>query len=130
MKRRSERPLAPRHGDTLMVCIVGRISGCQGQKELSLDDQDDHAKQLVAEMYDGDVDWKIITNKAKGEWLDRPELAEIEAILRTRRFDLVVAEDLGRIVRDTDAKRLRGIAVDNGTRVIAPHDYVDKNEPS
>jgi hypothetical protein len=34
--------LVPRNGHTLVVGILGRISGCANQKELSLDDQVDH----------------------------------------------------------------------------------------
>ncbi len=52
----------------------------------------------------------------KGERLDRPELKEIEDLLRTRAFDLLVCEDMGRLVRGTAAKDLFGIALDHGTR--------------
>ena len=113
-----------------VVGIVARISGCANQKEVSLDDQVDHAKQVVAELYDGPVEYRVIATKGKGERLDRPELAEIEALLRTRELDLLVAEDLGRLVRGTEAARLCGIAVDHGTRVIAPNDCIDTADAS
>ncbi len=45
----------PRNGLTLEVGIVCRISGCADQKEMSLDDQEDHCRQLIKEMYDGPV---------------------------------------------------------------------------
>ena len=117
---RHGRPLEPRNGHTLVVAIVARISGCSGQKEVSLEDQIDHAKQVVDAMYDGPVDYRTITTKGKGERLDRPELAEIEAMIRSGELDLLVAEDLGRIVRGTETAWLCGIANDHGTRVIAP----------
>jgi hypothetical protein len=50
---RSDSDLKPRNGHTLNDGIIARISGCVNQKELSLDDQVDHAKEVVAEMYDG-----------------------------------------------------------------------------
>ena len=96
---RSDNELKPRNGHTLVVGIVARISGCANQKEMSLDDQVDHAKEVVAEMYDGPVEYRIIATKGKGERLDRPELAEIEAELRSRELDLCVMEDVGRLVR-------------------------------
>ena len=118
-------PVKPRNGLTLVVGIVARISGCKSQKELSLEDQVDHAKQVVADLWDGLVEYKIIATKGKGERLDRPELAKIEALLRSRKLDFLVAEDIGRMVRGAQATRLCGIAVDQGTRVLAPNDCID-----
>jgi site-specific DNA recombinase len=121
-------PLFPRNGHTLVAGIAARISGCQNQKELSLDDQVDHGKQIVADIYSGPVDYRVVATKGKGERLDRPELAEIEDMLRARELDLLVVEDLGRMVRGTEAVRLCGIAVDHGTRVLAPNDCLDTAE--
>lgn len=126
----NSKPLVPRNGHTLVVGNVARISGCQNQKELSLEDQEDHARQIVVDMYDGPVEYRVIATKGKGERLDRPELEEIEVMLRTGELDLLVVEDIGRLVRGTEAVRLCGIAVDHGTRVIAPNDCIDTAEDS
>ena len=123
-----DSPLAPRNGHTLAVGIVARISGCQNQKEASLEDQEDHARDVVDQVYPGPadrVDYRVIATKGKSERLDRPELAEIEALIRTRELDLLVIEDVGRLVRGAEAVRLIGIAVDHETRVIAPNDGID-----
>jgi hypothetical protein len=125
-----EAKLEPRNGHTLVVAVVARISGGQNQKEASLKDQEDHARTVVAEMYDGVVDYRVIATTGKGERLDRPELKQIEAMLRTRELDLLVVEDLGRLIRGTEAKKLCGIAVDHGTRVISPNDCIDTAEES
>lgn len=125
MYGRHESQITPRNGSGLVVGIVARISGCANQKELSLEDQVDHAKQLVDELYEGHVHYRTITTRGKGERLDRPELVEIEEMLRTRELDLLVVEDIGRMVRGTEAARLCGIAVDHGTRVLAPNDCID-----
>lgn len=117
--------LTPRHGSVLRVLIVARISGCQNQKELSLEDQVDHAKQEVAERYSGPVEFIVISTIGKGERLDRPELAEVEEIIRRGGIDLLIMEDVGRMVRGTAAKDLWGLAVDNGIRCIAPNDGLD-----
>ena len=121
--------LLPRNGIKPVVVIGARISGCGKQKDVSLDDQVDHCKDVVLEMYDGDVEYTIIATKGKGEQLDRPELAQLEALLRSRTVDLVVYEDIGRLIRGPDAARLCGVAVDHGTRVLAPNDGIDTNDP-
>jgi hypothetical protein len=113
---------------TLVSGIVARISGCKNQKEVSLDDQVDHAKEVIAELYAGPFDYRIVATKGKGERLDRPELAQIEAMLRSNELDLLVMEDIGRLVRGAEAVRLCGIAVDHGVRVISPNDCVDTVE--
>ena len=123
-----QRSVSPRNGHTLVVGIVARISGCQNQKELSLEDQVDHAKQVVAELYQGPVEYHEIATQAKGERLDRPELADVEALLRSRELDLLMVEDIGRMVRGAAAVPLCGIAVDHGTRVLAPNDCIDTAE--
>ena len=125
MTRRSDENLQPRNGHTLVVDIIARISGCANQKEMSLDDQVDHAKEVVAELYEGPVEYRIIATKGKGERLDRPELEEIEKEFRSGEPDLAVQEDVGRLVRGADAVRLWGVAVDHGIRCIAPNDCCD-----
>ena len=124
------KPLVPRNGHTLQVLIVARISGCQNQKELSLEDQVDHAKQEVAELYEGPCEFHVIATKGKGEHLDRPELAEVEDLIRSGLYDLVIMEDAGRMVRGAAAVGLWGIAADKRTRCIAPHDGCDTNDPT
>lgn len=124
-RRGSRDEIVPRGGRTLVVGIVARISGCQNQKELSLDDQVDHAKEVVTDLYGGPVEYVIISTTGKGEGLDRPELDEIERLLRSRRLDLLVVEDLGRLVRGVEAAWLCMIAVDNGVRVLSANDGTD-----
>jgi len=123
--RPSNKELKPRNGHTLVVGIIARISGCANQKELSLDDQVDHAKEVVAELYEGPVDYRPIATKGKGERLDRPELDDIERVFRSGELDLAIQEDVGRLVRGSEAARLWGVAVDHGTRCIAPNDCCD-----
>jgi len=123
-------PLVPRNGCQARVGIVARISGCGGQKEVSLDDQVDHGKEVTSEVYEGEADYIVISTIGKGERLDRPELVEIEKLLRSGTLDLLICEDAGRLIRGADAVRLFGIAVDHGTRCIAPNDGVDTIDPN
>jgi site-specific DNA recombinase len=125
MSHGSENRIKPRNGHTLQVGVIARISGCADQNEMSLEDQIDHHKVFIAEMYDGPVEYFIVATVGKGESLTREELEMIEAELRKRKLDILIMEDLGRLVRGTEAVRLLGIGVDHGTRVIAPGDNVD-----
>jgi hypothetical protein len=129
MSWNSGPPLRPRNGHTLIVGIVARISGCADQRDVSREDQIDHAKEVVAELWDGPVEYRIIATVAKGEALDRPELELLEAELRKGELDLLIMEDLGRLVRGGEALRLLGVAVDHGTRAIAINDYLDTADP-
>lgn len=130
MPRCSDRVLAPRNEHTLIVGIGARISGCANQKELSLEDQIDHGKEVVADLWDGPVEYRVIATKGKGEALDRPELARIEAEYRKGELDVFIWEDLGRLVRGGDATRLLGIGVDHATRTLVPNDCIDTADPT
>jgi hypothetical protein len=125
---RERDSIIPRNGCELIVGVVARISGGPRQKEASLENQIDHANEVVAEYYAGPVELRIVATKGKGENLERPELVVIEQQLRTRELDLLICEDIGRVVRGHEACRLCGIAVDHGTRVLAPNDGVDTND--
>ena len=121
----------PRNGHTLVVGIGARISGCADQKELSLEDQIDHAKEELTQHWQGPVEFRTIAaTKGKGEALDRPELVVIEAAYRNGDLDVFIWEDLGRLVRGAEATRLLGIGVDHGVRTIIPNDCIDTADPT
>ncbi len=120
--------LVPRNGQVLQVVAVCRISGNPRQKELSLDDQLDNAHETVASLYVGEAAYKVISTKAKGELLNRPELEQIENDYRSGRFDLFVYDDLSRLIRGGEAARLLGVGVDHGTRSICIEDGIDTAE--
>ena len=125
--------IEPKNGVFPVVLNPARISGCRKQKEASLEDQHDHGAEVVSELWDGEiekVEFRLIATKGKGEDLTRPELAEIEAQLRTGEIDLLILDDIGRLVRGTEANRLIGIGVDFGTRTVAPNDYIDTDDDS
>src|SRR3954464_6657200 len=84
----NQKPLRPRNGHTLIAGIGARISGCASQKELSLEDQVDHAKHEIAERYSGPIEYRVVATKGKGERLDRPELEEFETEFRKAEMDV------------------------------------------
>ena len=90
MLRSSFNPFVPRNGHTLIVGIVARISGCESQTEVSLDDQIDHVKAYLHELYPGEIEFRTIAiTKAKGERIDRPELAKIEEEIKKEELDVL-----------------------------------------
>lgn len=125
MSNVSSHELKPRNGRMLKVGIGCRISGCANQKEQSLQDQEDSAKEVVESLYKGSVEYIVIATKGKGEALDRPELQEVEEHFCRGELDLFIWDDLGRLIRGYDAVRLLGLGVDHGTRTIVPDDCID-----
>jgi len=126
MSRHSEEELKPRNGHTLIVGTVCRISGCENQKEESLDDQEDNVRDLVNDLYDGPFEIRVIAStKDKGEALDRPELEKVEDAYKSGDYDLIAYDELSRLIRGGEAVRLLGIGVDHGTRSICIKDTID-----
>jgi DNA invertase Pin-like site-specific DNA recombinase len=117
-------PLAPRHGRTLKVLGICRISTVH-QDEKSLEDQEALLRRFVRDHYDGPVEWEIVAGRGSGEYLDRADLARAEALIESRAFDLVVAEDLARLCRRVRAYEICEMAQDCGTRLVAINDNVD-----
>lgn len=62
-----DEPVIPRNGHTVVAGIVARISGCQNQKEMSLEDQEDHGREIVADYYPGPAEFRVIATRGKGE---------------------------------------------------------------
>ena len=65
MRNSNNADLKPRNGHALLVAIVARISGGPRQKDVSLKDQEDHAKETVAELCEDPVEYRIIATKGK-----------------------------------------------------------------
>ena len=128
MSKRSDEQLVPKNGHSVVVLIVCRISGCSRQKEASNDDQQDNAKEALARLYEGPVHFDVISTKGKGERLDRPEIEQIEAAYRSGKYDLVIFDDLSRLIRGGAAAKLLGIGVDHGTRTLCVQDGIDTTE--
>ena len=114
----------PRNGRQFQVLIIARISTVH-QDARSLDDQVALCRRRVEELYTGPFEVTAITGQGSGEYLDRKELIEAEALVETRTLDLVVVEDLGRICRRNRAVDFCEACEDAGTRLIAINDHID-----
>jgi DNA invertase Pin-like site-specific DNA recombinase len=111
----------------LKVVSVSRIS-TDHQDERSLEDQLAKHESFMAGLYSGQIEWKVIKSRGSGEHLDRTELNEVEVLIESGEFDLVIAEDLGRICRRRRAYDLCELCVDHKVRLIAINDRVDTGE--
>jgi DNA invertase Pin-like site-specific DNA recombinase len=117
-------PLTPRHGRTLRVLGIARIS-TENQDHRSLDDQEALYRGWLDQHAGFPYELKRIAGKGSGEDLLRPELWQALREVETDHFDLVITEDLARICRRSYAADFCGICLDHGTRLIALNDDVD-----
>ncbi len=117
-------PLRPRNGQTLEVLGIARISTLN-QDERSLADQEALLRQWLFRNYGKPFHLRMIASQGNGERLDRTESVEATRLVESRRFDLVLSEDLGRIFRRMHAYLFCESCEDNGTRLITINDNVD-----
>jgi site-specific DNA recombinase len=129
MDNSRNKPLEPRDGHTLQVAIVARVSACVNQNKVTLEDQIDHCKEEIEARfaYRGPVNHHEISTKAPGARSDRVELQELEDQIRNDHLDLIVVEDLGRIVRSPAAVVFCGIAIEHGVRILSSNDGIDSD---
>lgn len=124
MSQRLDPPLAPRDGKLLQVLGIARIS-TEKQDERSLDDQQALYRRWLGEHCDGKYELTMIAGRGSGERLDRDEWLQAGQAVGSRRYDLVIAEDLGRIARRMDVLKFCEDAQDCDTRVFTINDHVD-----
>lgn len=121
--------LVPRNGRVLKVLCVCRISG-EKQDKLSLKDQEALLKHWVNQHYAGPVEFVVIAGIGSGEALDRKEALQVIKEIATRKYDLAIAEDLGRLYRRIEALIFCETCIDEGTRVVAINDHIDTANPN
>lgn len=92
---------------------------------LSLEDQEALYRRWLAEHTDLPYRLTMISGRGSGECLDRQEALRAENEVESRTYDLVIAEDLGRIFRRIHARLFCELCEDVGTRLIALNDHVD-----
>lgn len=118
----------PKNGETFQVIDFGRVS-TDNQNEKSLGDQHqydmDHLKRLMPQ---AQFEITTISGRGSGQYLDREEFLELSELVATGRYDIVIAEDLARILRRMHAFIFCEAAEDVGTRVIAINDFLDTSE--
>ncbi len=119
--------MTPKSGHSLHVLMICRVSspGPGKQDIRSLDDQENMLRAWIKERYTGPTDVRVIRGTGSGERLNRKELFDASDAVENGDFDLVLCEDLGRIMRRMEATTFCEAAEDSSTRVIAVNDGVD-----
>jgi DNA invertase Pin-like site-specific DNA recombinase len=117
-------PLVPRNGHILEVVGVARISTLN-QDERSLADQEALLRSWLKRHFAGSFNLRMIASQASGERLDREESVLLNQAVESRKIDLVLTEDLGRIFRRMHAYLFCEHCEDYKTRLVAINDHVD-----
>ena len=117
-------PLLARNGRTLKVLGIARISTIH-QNALSLEDQEQLYRKWLNQNTDLPYDLTMISGRGSGEDLGRRGYLEALDAIETCAYDLVVAEDLGRITRRVHSQIFCELCEDAGTRLIAINDSID-----
>ncbi len=123
-------PIVPRNGHTLKVLSVRRVSdpGPGKQDIRSLDDQGALHERWIKDHIDQPYEVKVLAGSGSGECLERVEYLELLELVDSDQWDLVLTEDLGRILRRIQAHMFCEACVDHRTRLIAINDHVDTAE--
>jgi len=117
-------PLLARNGRTLKVLGIARISTIH-QNALSLEDQEQLYRKWLNQNTDLPYDLTMISGRGSGEDLGRRGYLEALDAIETCAYDLVVAEDLGRITRRVHSQIFCELCEDAGTRLVAINDHID-----
>lgn len=117
-------PLVAKQGGALRVLIVTRISSDK-QDERSLGEQAVLVRRWIEDRWEGEIEFSVIAGIGSGERLDREELDRAKSQIEANLVDVVVAEDLGRIMRRAEALSFCEMAEDHDTRVITINDNLD-----
>ena len=114
----------------LRVLIVARVSspGHGKQDPCSVEDQEALVREWISRNIDEPCEIEVLAGSGSGENLDRKEFLDLTDRVAARRYDLIVTEDLGRIVRRLRAHMFAEECVDNDVRLVAINDHIDTAE--
>ena len=121
--RKHVRP-KPKNGRFYRGPVISRISK-ETQNEKCLDEQSMLGTKKAKAEYGSNIKIDDISSQGSGERLDREEYLEVLEKAESGEYDVIICEDLGRIVRRLEAVMLCEIAEDSETRVLAINDHVD-----
>jgi hypothetical protein len=116
----------PKNG-VAKVLIITRISTVL-QDVRSLDAQIEKCKKYFHDYFNQSAEFVIIRSQGSGERLDTAALAEAESLIEGGTIDVVIAEDLGWIMRRARAVDFCELCDDVNTRLITINDAIDTAE--
>jgi hypothetical protein len=119
-------PLTARNGHTLSALLVCRVSDPDKQDERSPQDQEALLRKWLAEHTNLPCEIDVLAGTGSGECLERQEYLTLIDEIQGEKRDVVLTEDLGRIVRRIHAHLVCEECVDHRTRLISPFaDQID-----
>ncbi len=123
-------PLTARNGHTLKVILPCRVSdpGPGKQDIMSLADQEAMHRRWLSDHTSVPLAITVLAGSGSGECLERREYHQLNELVASNEFDLVLTEDLGRILRRIQAHMLCELCVDHHVRLIACNDHIDTLE--
>ena len=117
--------VSPKLGQIFRVIGVARIS-TDNQDGLSLEDQEAYLRKWLDRAYGvGNYELVMISYRGSGQILDHEDFLRLCKMVESGEYDLVIAEDLSRIVRSMLAVMFCETAEALGTRVVGIGDPVD-----
>lgn len=124
-------PIEPRNGHTVRVLVTCRVSDPRPgkQDERSLEDQRAMHEEWLQAHLNYPYELTVLEGRESGELIDRADYRELTQLVETDQFDLVLTEDLGRILRRVHAHLFAELCVDFDTRLIARNDNIDTAQP-
>ncbi len=118
----------PKNGKRFKVLGICRVS-TDKQDERSLVDQEELLHQYLRGVFDTDTyDMEVVSTVGRGEDLTRGELARSMAMVKSDQCDLIIMEDLGRLMRRLQVLNFLELCDDYNTRMIAINDKLDTAE--
>jgi hypothetical protein len=127
----NRQPLfVPKNGHTFRVLLPCRVSdpGPCKQDERSNEDQEAMLRARLRDYVGENVEFTVVAGSGSGEYLGRAEYLHLIDLVETGEYDLVLTEDLGRIVRRIHAYLFCETCCEYETRLIALNDHVDTYE--
>lgn len=106
------------------VLVVSRIS-TRNQDPAALSGQQSVCQTYIERVLRGPFVFQQLSSRGSGEILDRQELFDLELIIENKEVDVIVAEDLGRIMRRMRAFDICEMCEDQEIRLIAINDHID-----
>jgi DNA invertase Pin-like site-specific DNA recombinase len=120
-------PVKPKDGKTVRVLGACRVSDPREgkQDERSNDDQGALLKEWLKTNLSVPYDLRLLKGQGRGELLDRSDFLELVELVQSGDYDLLITEDLGRILRRLHAHLFLEECQEYNTRVISIRERID-----
>jgi site-specific DNA recombinase len=122
-------PLSPRNGHMLRCLLPCRVSDPRKQDIRSLADQEALLSNWINQHTDLPFETTVLEGKESGEWIERADYLRLIQLVESGQFDLVLTEDLGRIIRRLHAHLFAELCCDHSTRLMSINDHIDTAQP-